>query len=30
VWFKNTFPYVVNPAMGELFRREFGTAKKRS
>jgi short-subunit dehydrogenase len=30
VWFKNTFPYVVNPAVDELFRREFGTVKKRS
>jgi uncharacterized protein len=26
VWFKHTFPYVVNPVLGELFRRELNRA----
>jgi hypothetical protein len=26
VWFKHTFPYVVNPVVGELFRRELNRA----
>jgi uncharacterized protein len=28
VWFKHTLPYVVNPVVGELFRRQLNKVKE--
>jgi short-subunit dehydrogenase len=28
VWFKHTFPYAINPLVGELFRRQMNKVKK--